>query len=157
MEKIYPVLKLLKEFQCNSIQQTINTKKIPGVITFTPNKSYAYLLYVEPSALLFFKTYNTEFDCIINTFFDKNRRLLEIENKIDFTLFINKRNDTLVSGWERHAIALVCVCTLNIKNTFLITLFIITLIKCFIILSSTFYLLLFFSLATLRLQVPFTS
>ena len=105
----------------------------------------------------FLKTYNTEFDCIINTFFDKNSRLLEIENKIDFTLFINKRNDTLRSGWERHAIALVCVCTLNIKNTFLITPFIIILIKCSIILYSTFYLLSFFSLATFRLQVPFNT
>ena len=26
---------------------------------FTPNKSYAYLLYVEPSNLVFLKTYNT--------------------------------------------------------------------------------------------------
>ena len=32
---------------------------------FTPNKSYAYLLNVDPSNLVFLKTYNTEFDEII--------------------------------------------------------------------------------------------
>ena len=30
--------------------------------TFIPNKSYGYLLNVEPSNLEFLKTYNTEFD-----------------------------------------------------------------------------------------------
>ena len=29
---------------------------------FTPNKSYAYLLYVEPSNLVFLETYNTEYN-----------------------------------------------------------------------------------------------
>ena len=33
-----------------------------------PNKSYAYLLNIEPSNLEFLKTYNTEFDEIIITF-----------------------------------------------------------------------------------------
>ena len=33
--------------------------------TFTPNKSYAYLLNVEPSNLVFLKTCNTEFDQVI--------------------------------------------------------------------------------------------
>ena len=35
--------------------------------TFMPNKSYAYLLNVEPSNLVFLKTYKTEFDEIIIT------------------------------------------------------------------------------------------
>ena len=30
-----------------------------------PNKSYAYLLHVEPSNLVFLKTFSTEFDEII--------------------------------------------------------------------------------------------
>ena len=30
--------------------------------TFMPNKSYAYLLNVEPSNWVFWKTYNTQFD-----------------------------------------------------------------------------------------------
>ena len=39
-----------------------------GVLyTLTPNKSYAYLVNVEPSNLVFSKTYYTEFDEIIIT------------------------------------------------------------------------------------------
>ena len=54
------------------------------------NKSYTYLLNVEPSSLMFFKTYITELDEIIITFTDQNGRHLEIEDKVDLTLFINK-------------------------------------------------------------------
>ena len=59
--------------------------------TFTPNKSDAYLLNVEPSNLVFLKTYSTEFDEIIITFTDQNGRLLEIEDKVNMTLLINKQ------------------------------------------------------------------
>ena len=55
-----------------------------------PNKSYAYLLNVEPSNLVFLKTYNTEFDKIIITFTDQNGRPLEIEDKVNSILLINK-------------------------------------------------------------------
>ena len=55
-----------------------------------PNKSYAYLLNVEPSKLLFLKTYSTEFDEIIITFTDQNGRPLEIEDKVNLILLINK-------------------------------------------------------------------
>ena len=55
-----------------------------------PNKSYAYLLNVEPSNLVFLKTYNTEIDEIIVTFTDQNGRLLEIEDKVNLTLLLNK-------------------------------------------------------------------
>ena len=58
--------------------------------TFTPNKSYAYLLNVEPSNLEFLKTYDTEFDEIIITFTDQNGRPLKTEDKLDLTLLINK-------------------------------------------------------------------
>ena len=43
---------------------------------FIPNKYYAYLLNVEPSNLVFLKTYNTEFDEIIIAFMDQNGRPL---------------------------------------------------------------------------------
>ena len=46
---------------------------------FTSNKSYAYLLNVDPSKLVVLKTYNTEFDEIILTFTHQN---LQIGNKI---------------------------------------------------------------------------
>ena len=53
--------------QCNLVENQHQQK--PEVLyTFTPNKSYAYLLNVEPSNLVFLKTYNTEFDEIIITF-----------------------------------------------------------------------------------------
>ena len=48
--------------------------------TFTPNKSYAYLLNVESNNLLILKTYNTEFDKIIITFTDQNSRPLKTED-----------------------------------------------------------------------------
>ena len=58
--------------------------------TFTPNKSYAYLLNVKPSNSVFLNTYKTELDEIITTFTDKNGRSLEIEDKLNLTLLINK-------------------------------------------------------------------
>ena len=58
--------------------------------TFTPNKSYAKLLNLEPSNLVFLKTYNTEFDEIIITLTDQNVRPLEMEDKVNLTSLINK-------------------------------------------------------------------
>ena len=58
--------------------------------TFIPNKSYAYLLNIKPSNLVFLKTYNTEFDEIIITLTDQYCRLLRIEDKANFTLLINR-------------------------------------------------------------------
>ena len=58
--------------------------------TFTQNKSYAYSLNVEPNNLVLLKTYNSEFDEIILTFTDYNGRTLEIEDKVNLILLINK-------------------------------------------------------------------
>ena len=58
--------------------------------TFAPNESYAYLLNVEPSNLIFLKPYNTEFDNAIIIFADQNGRALEVKGKVNLTLFINK-------------------------------------------------------------------
>ena len=54
------------------------------------NRSYAYLLNVEPSNLVFIKTYNTGFDEIIITFTDQNGKRLEIKDKFNLTLLITK-------------------------------------------------------------------
>ena len=54
-------------------------QKPEALYTFTQNKSYAYLLNVGPSNLVFLKTYNTEFDEIIIKFTDQNDRPLEIK------------------------------------------------------------------------------
>ena len=51
---------------------------------------YAYLLNVEPSNLVFLKTYNTECGEIIITFADQNGRSLEIEDKVNLTMLINE-------------------------------------------------------------------
>ena len=48
------------------------------------------MLNVEPRDLVFLKTYNIEFDEIIITFTDQNGRTLEIEDKVNLTLLINK-------------------------------------------------------------------
>ena len=69
----------------------INIKKKPEVLyTFIPNKSYAFLLNVEPSNLVFLKTFNTEFDETIMTFTDQNCRPLAIEDKVNLTLLTNE-------------------------------------------------------------------
>ena len=75
--------------QCNLVDNQYQQKS-EVLYTFTPNKSYAYLLNVEPSNLVFLKTYNTEFDEIIITFTDQNGKPLEIEDKVNLTLLINK-------------------------------------------------------------------
>ena len=48
------------------------------------------MLNVEPSNLVFLKTYNIEFDKIIITFEDQNHRPLETEDKINLTLPIDR-------------------------------------------------------------------
>ena len=50
-------------------------KKSEVSYTVTTNKSYAYLLNVKPTNLVFLKTYNTEFDEIIIILRDQNGRL----------------------------------------------------------------------------------
>ena len=74
-------------------------QKSQVVHTFTSNESYAFLLHVEPSNLLFLKTYNTEFNGIIIPFMDQKGRPLEIEEKVKLALLINKQklhiNETL--------------------------------------------------------------
>ena len=75
--------------QCNLVDNQY-LQKSEVLYSFTPNKSYAYLLNVELSNLVFLKTYSTEFDEIIITFTDQNGRLLETEDKVNLTLLISK-------------------------------------------------------------------
>ena len=58
--------------------------------TFTPNKYYAYLLNVEPSNLVFLKTYNADFDDTIISFTKNKNRPLKIEDQVNLTFLINK-------------------------------------------------------------------
>ena len=76
--------------QCNLVENQYQQK--PDLLyTFTPNKSYVYLLYVGPSNLVYLQTYNIEFDEIIITSIDQNGRPLEIEDQVNLTLLINKQ------------------------------------------------------------------
>ena len=72
--------------QCNLVDNQYEKYKV--LYTFTPNKSYAYLLNVETINLVFLKTYIWWRHNI--TFSDQNGRPLEIKNKVNLTLFINK-------------------------------------------------------------------
>ena len=72
--------------QCNLVDNQYQQKS-EVLYTFTPNKSYAYFLSIEPSNLVFLKTYNTEFDEIIITFVDQDGRPL-----IWYWLLINRKN-----------------------------------------------------------------
>ena len=76
--------------QCNSVDNQYQQKS-EVLCTFNSNKSYTCLLNVEPSNLVFLKTYNREFDDIIITFTDQNGRLLEIKDKVNLTLIIDKQ------------------------------------------------------------------
>ena len=59
--------------QCSLVNNQYQQKS-ELLYTFTPNRYYPYLLNVEPSNLVFLKTYNTEFGEIIITFTDQNDR-----------------------------------------------------------------------------------
>ena len=77
-------------------------QKSEVLYTFTPSKSYIYLLNFEPSNLAFLKAYNTEFDEIIINIMDQNGRQLEIEDRINLTLLINKqRCDDILQNQEQ--------------------------------------------------------
>ena len=59
----FPSLEVAEVFlvQCNLVDNNYQQKS-EVLYAFTINKSYAYLLNVEPSNLVFLKTYKTEFD-----------------------------------------------------------------------------------------------
>ena len=58
-----PRLEVVEMFlvQCN-LEDNQYQQIFEALYTFTSNKIYAYLLNVEPSNLVFLRTYNTEFD-----------------------------------------------------------------------------------------------
>ena len=91
MEKKVPTLEVVEVVlvHCNLIDKKYQQKS-EVLYTFTPNKFHVYLLNVEPSNLGFLKTYNTWFREIFIKFTDQNGRALEVENKVNLTLLINK-------------------------------------------------------------------
>ena len=85
MCRVFEVILVQRNLVDNQYQQKPET-----LFAFTPNKSYAYLLNVESSNLVFLKIYNTEFDEIVVTFMDQNGKQLEIKVKVNLILLINK-------------------------------------------------------------------
>ena len=85
-----PILEVVEVgiVQCNLVDNQYQQKS-EVLHTSTPNKCYAYLLNVEPSNLVFLKTYNAEFDEIIITFTDQNERPFEVEDTVNLKLLTN--------------------------------------------------------------------
>ena len=89
--------------QCNLVDNQY-LRKSDVLCVFNPSKSYGYFLNIEPSNLVFLKTYNTEFDEIIITFTDQNGTLLQIEVHVNlkyvkgygFLLFARKYKKQLL-------------------------------------------------------------
>ena len=74
--------------------------------TFVPNKSFGQLLDISPENFIFLKTFDSEFSYIEEWVTDQNSNPLEIEDKINIILVINKsityiENDTLFSSTKR--------------------------------------------------------
>ena len=68
--------------QCSLVENQ-HRQKSKVLYTFMFNKSYAYLLNIESSNLVFLNTYSTEFDDSIITFTNQNGRPREIEDKVN--------------------------------------------------------------------------
>ena len=70
----------------------MNIKNRGGTKYFYVNECYTYLLSMKLSNLVFLKTYSTDmirYDNIISLT-DQNAILLEVEDKVNLTLLINK-------------------------------------------------------------------
>ena len=83
MEKTYQVVLVQYNLIDNQYQQSSEV-----LYTFMPNKSYIYLLNIQPSNLVLLKACNTEFDEIIIIFTDQNGRPLETEDKVNSILIL---------------------------------------------------------------------
>ena len=86
-----PSLEVVEVFlvQCNLVDNEYQQKS-EILYTLMPNKSYTYLLHVQASNSVFVKRYNTDFDETIITFTDQNGRPLEIDDRVNLKLLINK-------------------------------------------------------------------
>lgn len=89
-------LSSLKVFKVVLVQYNLEDnqqkQKSEVLYAFRPNKSYAYLLHVEPVNLVLLKTYNTQSNNIIITFKDQNGTPLELQEKVNLTSLTNVYN-----------------------------------------------------------------
>ena len=79
--------------------------------TFVPTKWFGQLLDILPKIFIFFKTFDSEFSYIYVWFVDQNSKLLDIEDKINITLVINRnvniKNNALFSSM-RYSRSNIC-------------------------------------------------
>ena len=72
---------------------------------FVPCKYFSQLLYISPENFIFLKAFDSEFSYIVVWLTDQISNLLEIEDKINIVLVINKnisyKNDTPFSSTKR--------------------------------------------------------
>ena len=57
--------------------------------TFVPNKSFGQLLDISPKKIIVLKTFKSKFSYIEEWSTNQNSNPLEIQDKINITLFIN--------------------------------------------------------------------
>ena len=81
-------------------------EKFQVLYTFVPIKSFGQLLDISPENFIFLKSFDSEFSYTEEWVTDQNSYPLEIEDKINIILVINKsityiKNDTLFSSTKR--------------------------------------------------------
>ena len=86
---MHEVVLLQSNFVCNQNQQ-----KSGILYAFMTNKSYAYLLNVQQSNLVFSNTNNAGFGNMAVKFTERNGRPLEMEFKVHLVLLWINRDDT---------------------------------------------------------------
>ena len=55
---------------------------------FVPNKPFGSLLEISPANHIFLKTFNSEYDEIIEWFTDQNSQRLEIDDRINLAMVV---------------------------------------------------------------------
>ena len=83
--KICLIQKLLL-LHCNIINNDYHQNS-KVLYTFVPNKSFGQLLDISPTKFKFLKAFNSEFSYIEVWFTDQYSKPLEIEEKMNLTLF----------------------------------------------------------------------
>ena len=74
---------------CNLVNNDYQ-KDSRTLYTFVPNKPFGSLLEISPTNHIFLTTFNLEFQEISIWFTDQNSKPLEVKDKINLTLIIEK-------------------------------------------------------------------
>ena len=72
---------------CNTVNNDYQ-QDLRVLYAFVPNKPFGSLLEISPTYHIFLKTFNSEYDEIIEWFTDQNSQVLEIEDRINLTMVL---------------------------------------------------------------------